>query len=164
MSAPPPAPAGRPAVPAATAIALPAFVILLAIATTCVVYVAVMIVVGPVASEPGSQLPFPPAWLFGGLAFLSIMTGTTMAALIRPKEDADARAWWTSIQTRLIVRAAIFESVAIFGLIARLLGASLFFGAGLAALGLVLTLSLLPGLVAAKTQLDERLAKESGGS
>jgi F0F1-type ATP synthase membrane subunit c/vacuolar-type H+-ATPase subunit K len=107
---------------------------------------AVIAVLGLVSIEPPT-LPVP-LWI--PVALLSILTlpsAFVVGGALNPSRENDPDRFLSRVQQRLIVQAAIFEAIAIYGLVGSFFGLSPVIALAIIAASTFLILALLPGLV-----------------
>jgi F0F1-type ATP synthase membrane subunit c/vacuolar-type H+-ATPase subunit K len=107
---------------------------------------ALIVALGLVSIEPPA-LPVP---LWVPVAVLSVMTipaALAVGSLIDPSRESDPDRYFARVQQKMLLQAALYESIAFYGLIGGFFGLSRAIGVAVIAASTFLILSLLPGLM-----------------
>jgi hypothetical protein len=143
-------------------VALP-LIIYVAFLSACLIYAVVLFVLekeGLLAEE----WPFPvsPVLVSGLLTILDIALGIWLGNRKKPDPNSGGESYLMSLQQRVIIQSACYEAIAVFGLVAAMLGAGSTVGYVAIGIGFLVLLTLLPGI---RSGLDRyyQLVKDGAG-
>jgi hypothetical protein len=146
--------------PAPTATPLSLWIVYGAFLTAIPVYIFLVFWAIP-SPQGGGRLPIRPELLMGMAAMASVVGAVTIPRMcVRFDESVGPNRYLGQVQLHTIVQAAFWESIAIYGVIAYLLGGSRLGALGFMLLSEAALLTMLPGLTSRVDRYKQMLLRE----
>ncbi len=121
--------------------------------STCFLYAALIasgLLQGVMAGDP-IEFPLPLPVLIGALSLVNISAALTLGQFLRPPDSSSALELYRGILRKLILQCACLEAIAIYGLVAHILGLEPVPSIVVVGFALVCLATLMPGL---RNQMD----------